>query len=104
MYYILELFDNQLEKNCLSTKTYQDLLDYNSVADKIIVFSNNLCPKLFDIFIQTKDNKDALVYAKILEYGTKKNNKSNDTIINLFIKIHYDKFLQITKKINNINA
>ena len=104
MYYIVELFDNQPEKNCIKTKTYQDLLDYNSEADKIVVFSNSLCPKLFDVFVQTKDNKDSLVYAKVLEYGAKKNNKSNDILVNLFIKIHYNKFLQITKKINNINA
>jgi hypothetical protein len=104
MYYLVELFNNQSLNRLVKIKTSIDLMDYISEADKVVVFSTVICPKIFGISIQTKSEKDSLIFAKLLEYASKKNNKSNDIIVDLLIKIHYNKFLQITEKINNTNA
>ena len=93
MYYLVELFNNQSLNKLIKIRTSLDLIDYISEADKVVVFS-----------IQTKSEKDALIFAKLLEYASKKNNKSNNIIVDLLIKIHYNKFSQITEKINNTNA
>jgi len=104
MYYLVELFNNQSLNKLVKIKTSIDLMDYISEADKVVVFSTIICPKIFGISIQTKSENDALMFAKLLEYASKKNNKSNNIIVDLLIKIHYNKFLQITEKINNTNA
>lgn len=104
MYYLVELFNNQSLNKLIKIKTSTDLIDYISEADKIVVFSTNICSKIFDISIQTRSENDALMFAKLLEYASKKDNKSNDIIVDLLIKIHYNNFLQITEKINNTNA
>lgn len=104
MYYLVELFNDQSLSKLVKIKTSMDLIDYISEGDKIIVFSSNVCPKIFDISIQTRSENDALMFAKLLEYASKKNNKTNNIIVDLLIKIHYNNFLQITEKINNTNA
>jgi hypothetical protein len=104
MYYLVELFNNQSLNKLIKIRTSLDLIDYISEADKVVVFSTVVCSKIFDISIQTKSEKDALIFAKLLEYASKKNNKSNNIIVDLLIKIHYNKFSQITEKINNTNA
>jgi selenophosphate synthase len=104
MYYLVELFNNQSLNRLVKIRTSIDLMDYISEADKVVVFSTVICTKIFGISIQTKSENDALMFAKLLEYASKKNNKLNDIIVDLLIKIHYNKFLQITEKINNTNA
>ena len=104
MYYLVELFNNQSLSNLVKIKTSTDLIDYISEGDKIVVFSSNVSPKIFDISIQTRSENDAFIFAKLLEYASKKNNKTNNIIVDLLIKIHYNNFLQITEKINNTNA
>ena len=61
MYYLVELFNNQSLSKLVKIKTSMDLIDYISEGDKIVVFSPNICSKIFDISIQTKSENDALI-------------------------------------------
>lgn len=104
MYYIVELFNNFHLNKLVKIKNDQDLYNYISEADKVVVFSTKMSPKVFDISIQTKNDEDSLIFAKLLEYSANTGLKSLNLNINLFIKIHYNKFSQVIHKINNSNA
>ncbi len=94
MYYIVELFNNENKSNFHLLKTEKELNDFKKEGDEIIVFSNIIPSKLFDLFFQTKNEEDSLVYSKLLCAGLTYESKTPQNILNIFKLAHCNKFLQ----------